>query len=42
MEINEADRRFLLQAFVSLVKIPSASSPNAVSKPTAEGEILIL
>lgn len=42
MEINEADRRFLLQAFVSLVKIPSASSPNAVAKPTAEGEILIL
>lgn len=42
MEINEADRRFLLQAFVSLVKIPSASSPSAVSKPTAEGEILIL
>lgn len=42
MEINEVDRRFLLQAFVSLVKIPSASSPSAVSKPTAEGEILIL
>lgn len=41
-EINEDDRRFLMRMFASLVKISSASSPDAVSKPTSEGETVIL
>lgn len=42
MEMSESDRQFLLNMFVSLVKTPSMSSPEAHSKPTTEAQALLL